>query len=146
MMQIKIFSIPTYGGEGLNEEMNRFLRSKKVLSVDSVLVATGGSSYWSFCVRYIEGAKATSFPKARIDYKDVLDAESYQRYKAFREIRKSVAKEEGVPAYLVLTNEEMAELAKIKGLTLKKMEHIKGIGQKKVEKYGSYFVKEEDLI
>jgi hypothetical protein len=32
-MQIKLFTIPILGGEKLNEELNLFLRSKKVSSV-----------------------------------------------------------------------------------------------------------------
>ena len=75
MMQIKVFSVPTYGGEELNEELNRFLRSKKILRVDSELVSSSGSSYWSFCVRYVEGAKMPPYPKSKVDYKEVLDAD-----------------------------------------------------------------------
>ena len=33
-MQIKIFMIPAFDGSHLNEEMNLFLRSKKVLEVE----------------------------------------------------------------------------------------------------------------
>ena len=40
----------------------------------------------------------------------------------------------------VFTNEELAELAKIEGLTEAKMKSVKGIGQKKVEKYGHHFL------
>ena len=147
-MQIKIFSIPTYGGEELNKEMNRFLRAQKVLQLDSELVNDGSSSYWSFCIRYIEGGSVftPTMSRPKVDYKKVLDAESYQRYKAYRDIRKKVATDEGIPAYLILTNEEMAELAKIKELTLEKASKIKGIGAKKVEKYVSFFIPKDNEI
>ena len=37
-MQIKIFTIPIMGGEMLTDEMNVFLRSKKILQVKEHLV------------------------------------------------------------------------------------------------------------
>jgi len=53
-MQIKIFSIPIPGGEALNEEMNLFLRSKKVLHVDSRLVNHAQGAFWCFCIKYLD--------------------------------------------------------------------------------------------
>jgi len=38
-MQIRIFTIPIFGGDAFAEDMNAFLRSKKVLQVDQQLVA-----------------------------------------------------------------------------------------------------------
>lgn len=145
-MQIKIFTIPIIGGESFNEEMNRFLRAKKVLYLDSELVSGKSGAYWSFCVKYIEGEKKLEGKtKAKMDYRKALDAESVKRYDAMRKTRKKISDEQGMPAYLVLTNEEMAMLAVIEGLTLEKMKKIKGIGVKKIEKYGMYFIsKNED--
>ena len=37
-MQLQIFSIPTIGGEKTNEEMNKFLRSCKLIDIDKQLV------------------------------------------------------------------------------------------------------------
>lgn len=143
-MQIKIFSIPTYGGESFTEELNLFLRSKKVLSLEQEFIQDGNNgSYWSFCVKYIEDGKVATSSKPKKDYKEILDKGSYERYKKLREIRKNIAKDEGIPAYLVLTNEEMAKIAELDKITLEGMRKIKGIGAKKVEKYGAFFVKGE---
>jgi superfamily II DNA helicase RecQ len=140
-MQIKIFSIPIIGGEALNEDLNRFLRSKKVLHIDKELVSGSEGTFWSFCVKYIEGeSRIKKTSKSQIDYREVLDEPSFERFVALREIRKQVAGENGIPAYLVLTNEELAEMAKIEHLTLQKMKKIKGIGQKKIEKYSTFFL------
>ena len=57
-----------------------------------------------------------------------------------RAIRKQLAQNEGVPAYAVLTDVEMAELAKVEPLTHAAMGKIKGIGSKKLEKYGHHFL------
>ena len=57
-----------------------------------------------------------------------------------REIRKRLAKEEGVPAYAIFTDAEMAELAKIEILTPAAMRKVKGVGEQKIEKFGKYFI------
>jgi superfamily II DNA helicase RecQ len=59
-----------------------------------------------------------------------------------REIRKRLAAEESLPAYAIFTDEELANLAKIEDLTLAKMKSVKGIGEKKIEKYGRSFLTE----
>lgn len=142
-MRIKIFSIPVVGGDRLTQEMNAFFSSKKVLEVEKQLVSLGQSAFWSFCITYIEGSAPP--PQEKIDYKEVLDAASFQRFARMREIRKRLAEEEGLPAYAIFSNREMAELAKIAELTDAAMQGIKGIGKKKVEKYGRHFIaKKED--
>lgn len=135
-MQIKIFNIPIPGSEQMNEEMNTFLRSKKVLSVEQQVVQSPNGAFWCFCIRYVEG----TVPSPKKDYKEILDEVSFQRFSKMREIRKSLSLKEGIPAYAIFTDEEMSELAKIEELTLASMKSIKGIGEKKAEKYGLHFI------
>jgi superfamily II DNA helicase RecQ len=138
-MQIKIFTIPIFGGEQINEEMNCFLSAKKILQTESHLVSNTEGSFWCFCIKYLSDNFQQSAPKKKIDYRAVLDGKSFQRFALMREIRKKLAKEEGVPAYAVFTDAELAELARIKDLTLSSMGKIKGIGSGKLEKYGKHF-------
>ncbi|MCP5535557.1 MAG: hypothetical protein H7A51_04885 [Akkermansiaceae bacterium] len=53
-MQYEVFTIPAGGGEE-TEELNKFLRSHRVVSVDKHLVTEGGQPRWVFCVEYLEG-------------------------------------------------------------------------------------------
>lgn len=137
-MQIKIFSIPIIGGEAINEDLNAFLRSKKVVQVESQLVSAGNGAFWVFCVKYSEDENSRQ--RERIDYREVLDESSFQRFAVMREIRRKLSREESVPAYTIFTDEELAELAKVEELTAAKMKRVKGVGEKKVERYGSYFI------
>ena len=50
-MQIKIFSLPIHGNEQMEEEVNRFLRSHRVMTVDRQFSDTGGG-YWTLFVTY----------------------------------------------------------------------------------------------
>ncbi len=66
-MQIKLFNVPVFGGDGAMDEMNLFLRTTKVLQVENHLISDTSGTFWSFCVKYLE----TSAPekKVRVDYK-----------------------------------------------------------------------------
>jgi superfamily II DNA helicase RecQ len=142
-MQIKIYTIPTIGGDAINKEMNVFLRSKRVLQEDHQLVVSGQSSFWSFCIKDIEDAaidERNRLEKGKIDYREVLDEVSFKRFSRMRELRKQLAQDEGIPAYAVFTDEEMAGIAKLSDLTLSQIKTVKGIGAKKTEKYGQRFL------
>ena len=50
----RFFLIPVRQIGLAEEEMNRFLRSHRVLNVDRRWVDQGSESFWSFCVDYLE--------------------------------------------------------------------------------------------
>jgi hypothetical protein len=52
-MQVRVFSIPMEGDEDAQEDLNRFLRGHKVLSIDKVAVVAQGRQFWSICVEYL---------------------------------------------------------------------------------------------
>lgn len=140
-MQIKTYAIPIIGGEQMNEEMNTFLRSKKVLQMESQIVTHANTAFWSFCIKYIEDATITERERIKVDYKQVLDEAAFKRFSRLREIRKQIAFDDSIPAYAVFTDEELAGVAKLEEITLSKMKTVKGIGDKKIEKYGQLFLK-----
>jgi Superfamily II DNA helicase len=137
-MQLKFFSIQAPGGEHTAEEMNLFLRSKKILSVERHLSVTERGTYWHVCIEYLDEASAYG-SKEKVDYKKILDDDSFARFARYKEIRKAIAQEESLPAYAVFTDEELAAMAKMAALTATEMLKIKGISEKKVEKYLTRF-------
>jgi len=144
-MQIKIFTIPIISGEAQEQEMNTFLRSKRVLQTESQLISNEHGDFWCFCIKYLEdgSGKISSTGRRKVDYKEVLDELSFQRFARMREIRKRLAKEEGIPAYAIFTDEELSNLAKIEKLTPIKMQSVKGVGEKKVQKYAQHFIEKD---
>jgi hypothetical protein len=46
-MQMSFFSIPARGDSGLQEDLNRFLRSHRVLTVHRDFVPLGENSFWA---------------------------------------------------------------------------------------------------
>jgi superfamily II DNA helicase RecQ len=145
-MQIKTFIIPAADTGVFTEELNRFLRSHKILEVSQQLISNETGANWCFCVKYLEqvpiGTVSTMQRAGKIDYKDVLDAATFKVFSRLREIRKSIAAEDGVPVYAVFVDEELAELAKLPEVTPKTMLGIKGIGDKKIEKFAARLIKQ----
>ena len=137
-MQIKIFTMPAMPGEDDTEVLNLFLRSHRAIDVKSECINIDGSAYWSFCVKYLDALVQNSEkrPASKIDYKDVLSEEEFARFARLRDIRKTIAEREAVPAYAIFTNEELAEIAKMENPTLADIRKINGIGKNKTEKYG----------
>ena len=144
-MQIKLFTIPIGDSGAGQEELNRFLRGNKILEVENQFVSNENGAYWCFCVRYIEkGSHPAIYEKTKkVDYKQVLDEATFKKFSRLREIRKKVAADEGVPAFAVFTDEELAGLAKLDAITRKTMLSVKGIGDKKVERFAKHFIAEE---
>jgi superfamily II DNA helicase RecQ len=144
-MQIRLFTIPIGdNGTALNE-MNGFLRAHKILEVENQLISNENGAYWCFCVRYIENIiNSIGESKSKVDYKEQLDEDTFKRFSKLREIRKKVATDDGVPAFAIFTDEELSGLAKLERINEKTMLSIKGIGDKKVEKYAKYFLTQTD--
>ena len=138
IVQIKIFTIPILSSEPFVAEMNVFLRSKKVLEIKEIYVPEG---YWSFVVRYVDDIAATDRDRIKVDYRKVLDEATFERFSAYRKIRKEVAEKDAVPPFAVFTDFELSEMAKCEPLTIKVLQGISGIGERKLEKYAQYFLK-----
>ena len=114
------------------------MRGHKVLHMETRLVQQEHAAFWCFCIQYLPvGFKKSVKKKQRTDYKKELDEESFKRFSTYREIRKQIAKEEAIPAYAVFTDKELSKLAVFEELTTANMKTIKGVGEKKIEKYGS---------
>jgi superfamily II DNA helicase RecQ len=140
-MQIKTFTIPIISGDSLSEEMNVFLRSKKILKINEQLINhVSEGVFWCYSIRYVDDIAATEREKVKVDYRKVLDEASFNRFSALRKIRKKVAEDDDVPPYVVLTDSEMAELAREETITSETIKNVKGIGEKKLEKYGHFFL------
>lgn len=142
-MPYQFFNVPIIESGPATEELNSFLRSSKVVEVEKQFVVLGTMAYWAFCVKFLEGAapnkRNLKYPE-KIDYREVLSAEDFKRFSDFRVLRKQIAAEEALPAFAIFTDAELAAIAKIEKLTAENLLEIKGIGEKKVAKYGSKFI------
>jgi len=140
-VQLKLFIVPVKNLALPEGEMNGFLRSHRVLAVRKEFVADGENSFWTFCVEYLESAPAGNVPTGnklpKVDYKEVLKPEEFEVFSRLRDWRKGVAEQEGVPVYVVFTNEQLADMVKKRAGTKAALREIEGVGESRVEKYGA---------
>ncbi len=75
------------------------------------------------------------------DYREELDTESRVVFDALRTWRNDLARATGRAAFVLLTNRQLAELAKTKPTTLDAVRQIPGIGENRAEELGQSIVK-----
>ena len=114
-MQIKIFTVPISDIDNAQMELNKFLSANKVLEIEQFFYQNEKGASWCFCVRYLNnsGSLFTANTAQKIDYKEVLNEKQFAVFSKLREIRKSIATQDAVPAYAVFTDMELAEMTKL---------------------------------
>ena len=142
-MKLRFFTIPIRGGDEATEELNRFLGMHRILAVDRSFVQDGPNSAWTLCVSFetAEGSSSSQVGKrGKIDYREILNEQDFAVYAKLRTLRKELAEKEGIPAYAVLTNEQMAEMVKRRVQNVTALREIAGIGDARIGKYGELFL------
>ena len=139
-MQFRVFSIHAAGAPEIEEEMNQFLNSHRVISVQKSLELWDGAPRWCFCVEYLDGDPPSTTPqgsrKGRIDYKEILSAPDFKVYTRLRDVRKELAAADGDPVYTVGRNDQLASMAVKRPKNLAELKQINGFGEAKAKKYG----------
>jgi superfamily II DNA helicase RecQ len=139
-MRIRFFTIPIKNTEDAETEVNRFLVSHRILTVDRRFVENGENSFWTLAVEYLRGADETRDDakpgRPRVDYKEVLTPEDFAVFSRLRDLRKKLAETEAVPVYAVLTNEQLAAIANARPASQADLLRIEGVGEAKAGKYG----------
>ena len=140
-IQLKHFMIRVIGDEAAEDALNRFLRGHQVLEVRQEFVPNGSNSAWCIAVRYAAGVGAGTdagrAKRERVDYRNELEPEAFARFVELRKRRKVIADEDALPAFAVFTDEELAGIAKLPSPGLPGLRTVKGIGEKKAERFGA---------
>ena len=142
-MQLKAFTIPVHDDGAAIEEVNVFLRSHRILTVDRHFVQDGANSVWAICICYLGDStrpQAVSTKRPKVDYREVLSQTDFALFARLRALRKQLAEREGVPAYALFTNEQLAEMVQRRITSATGLREIAGVGEARVEKYGEAFL------
>ena len=140
MAQFNTFYIPMDYDGMMAERLNLFLRAHRVLSVRQRDFPEG----WGFCVEWIDGTNGggaarwdnAPYQREKVDYMKVLEPDVFKRFSEYRRRRKEIAEADGVKPFVVMTDAQMAELAKMENPTKADLKKIDGFGDARVEKYG----------
>lgn len=137
-------AIPVVSPETAEAELNSFLQSHRVLSVERRWVDQGSQSFWAICIDYHAGSPSATNEfkanKSKVDYREVLSPEQFARFAKLRDLRKQVAQTEAVPVYTIFTNEQLAEMMRQNCSSPADLEKISGVGDGRVTKYGAKFL------
>jgi superfamily II DNA helicase RecQ len=140
-MALRFFQIPARGCEQTETEVNGFLQSHRVLTVDRRWVDAGENSFWAICVDYLDSSGRDSTRKSgkgrqnQIDYREVLTPEEFVKFSSLRDLRKALAASDGVPVYAVMTNEQLAQIVQNRVTDRQGLGKIPGLGDARIEKY-----------
>jgi len=147
-VKYRFFQVPARDPGAEAEVLNRFLGQHRILSVERQLIADGQMSFWALAVAYVETDAAPGSPeeagrgrKAKVDYREILDQKDFATYAALRSLRKELAEREGVPAYALFTNEQLAAMVQGRVRTAAALGEIEGVGKARVEKYAADFLR-----
>lgn len=140
-MKHKFFTIMANDTVASESELNAFCDQHRVTGIDKQFVTDGANSFWSICVTWVEKqAILEGKHKSRIDYKEILNDDDFSMYSQLRELRKQLADREGMPAYHIFTNEQLANIVRQRITTKTDMLNLEGVGETRVEKYGHEFI------
>ena len=140
-MQVRFFTVPVFGDTTAEGELNAFLASHRILHVDRHLVQDGAASAWAVCVATVAPeSRLASIKKGRLDYREVLPADQFAVFARLRALRKELADRDGVPAYAIFTNEQLATMVTRGVKTRRELQEIDGVGPSRVEKYSVRFL------
>lgn len=134
------FWIPAADPRAAEEELNQFIRAHRVLSVDEVFVSDGAGSAWAASVSWLDGDPSSAQSKGKIDYREILDPPTFELFASMRRWRRELSDAQGVPAYAVATNEQLAEIARRRVKTPEELQAISGLGKSRIDKYGATLV------
>jgi len=140
------FLVPVRNPVPAEDELNKFLRGRRVLSVDRRWVDQGSDSFWSFSVEYLENGQGGAplqrgtGERVRVDYREVLKPDEFALFVKLRLLRQEIAKDEAVPVYMVFTNEQLAQIVRLGAHSKADLDKIAGVGDARIQKYGERFL------
>ncbi len=142
-IQYKFFIIPVGDISESEAELNRFLRSVRVINIQREFIPLEENSYWTLSVEYLMDAdrkdpkEGPAKGRRRIDYRKVLSPEDFAIYAKLREWRNGRANDQGIPIYAIFTNEQLAKIAEKRVATLAEIRELDGVGDSRVKNYGT---------
>jgi superfamily II DNA helicase RecQ len=145
-MKMRFFMIPIQDSAGATGELNGFLSNHRILAIERHFVADGTNSAWAICVNYLDsvervvGDKRAGSGSGRVDYREILSDLDFAVFAKLRALRKTLAEQDGVPAYALFTNEQLADMVRKKVTSLNALEQISGVGPARSKKYGLAFL------
>jgi hypothetical protein len=141
-MPLKVFTIPAQDDGPAADAVNQFANSVRVVTLEKRFVEDGQNSFWAICITYLASAatRPTAPKREKADYREILPDSEFAVYAKLRSLRKQLAEREGVPAYALFTNEQMAAMVQGRVSTREALKALPGVGDARIDKYADAFL------
>lgn len=135
-MEIRIFTLAfDVMTESFPDEiLAEFCINKKVNHLNSQFFLAEGKPYWSVAIHY------EVLEKAGVGKMRMLNEEEQKLFERLKVWRREKAVKDGFPAYMIATDNQMAEMVRQKIQSLESFKSIKGFGKQRTGKYGKEIV------
>ncbi len=147
----KTFTVPI-PSDGVSEEnLNRFLKSKRIIWVQHRLIEHPKVPLYSFLIEYAEdetvaapvrgtassGAKHSKNPSTEEVASSIEVKERRDAFWRMVQTRKEMAQRLDQSAYTIMTNAQLKSIALLDDVKLSDLKRVKGVGAATAEKYGA---------
>lgn len=142
-MLIKVISLSfdsAFGGFK-DEEVREFLKDKELVSAQDYFFVRNDMPYLVFVLKYFPhraeiDPKLSTKEKKEEPWRSSLSEHDMGLFNLLRDWRSQRSKKDGVPPYILFTNQQLAEIVKKRPQSLSELTQIDGIGKGKADKYG----------
>ncbi len=140
-MKLKVFTLQLDAESGGFDDsaLQSFLAERDAIAVDEHFFVHDGVPRWALLVHHREAAadkrRRGSEPRES-DWRSDLSSAEADLFTALRSWRNSRARRDGRPAFVLFTNRQLAEIAKVAPRTLTELATVQGVGEARVRDYG----------
>lgn len=144
VMLMKVFSLKfdAFSGGFDDTPIREFIQDKEVLEFRDHLLIRNEIPYLVIVLKYYPFRKEASEecpatakkPEAEAWKKEITEVE-LPLFNQLRDWRSERCKKDGVPPYLIFTNQQLATIVKKKPSSLAELAQIEGVGRGKIERY-----------
>ncbi len=140
---IKVISLSfdsAYGGFK-DDEVREFLKDKELISARDYLFVKNDVPYLIFVLRYFPhraevDPKLSSKEKKDEPWRASLSEHDMGFFNLLRDWRSQRSKKDGVPPYILFTNQQLSDIVKKRPQSLGELMQVDGVGKGKADKYG----------
>jgi len=147
-MLIKVISLPFNSALGgfNDEEVREFIKDKELISAQDYLVTKGDVPYLVFVLKYFPHrselepkppTQAKEKQQRDDSWRENLTEAEMSLFNRLRDWRSERSKKDGLPPYILFTNQQLAAVVKKRPESSASLMQIDGIGKAKADKYGA---------
>lgn len=117
-----------------------FVKDKEIISIRDYFFVRDGVPYLviitTYRLRPVFEERIESGKGRKENWRNLIGDGDLPLFNTLRNWRSERCKKDGVPPYVICTNEQLAMMVKNRPQSLNKLLEIEGVGKAKVEKYG----------